>query len=106
MNNDFNFKNLEVWQKALDFADFVIEITKNLNTSKNQFRLLEQIEASSASISQNIAEGKGRQTDKDYAKSFPIQEVRFTKQSLYCIYFLKGNGYPSKHCTKPKLKPQ
>ncbi len=64
--------------KVLDFADYVIEITENLNTNRNHLRLLEQIEASSASIPQNIAEGKGRQTDKDFAKS-----LTYSRGSLY-----------------------
>jgi four helix bundle protein len=60
----FGFKKLVVWQKALDFADEVIELTEHLNTSGKHFRLIEQVESSSASISQNIAEGKGRNSKK------------------------------------------
>lgn len=52
---NFNFKELNVWQKSLQFANDVIEITENLNTDKNHYLLIEQIEASSASIAQNIA---------------------------------------------------
>ena len=39
---------------------------------------MEQLEASSASIPQNIAEGKGRQTDKDFAKF-----LTYSRGSLY-----------------------
>ena len=66
MDDDFGFKKLKVWQKALDFADMVIDITENLNTEGKHFRLIEQIEASSASIAQNIAEGKGRSSKKEF----------------------------------------
>ena len=59
----FGFKDLKVWQKALDFADEVIELTENLNTKYKHFRLIEQIEGSSASVAQNISEGKGRNSD-------------------------------------------
>ncbi|MGK7393408.1 MAG: four helix bundle protein [Candidatus Cyclobacteriaceae bacterium M3_2C_046] len=45
-----------VWQKAIDFADKIIETTENLNTSGKHFRLIEQIESSSTSIAQNISQ--------------------------------------------------
>ena len=65
-HEDFGFKKLVVWQKALDFADEVIELTEHLSTSGKHFRLIEQVESSSASISQNIAEGKGRNSKKEF----------------------------------------
>jgi four helix bundle protein len=75
---NFNFKELNVWQKSLQFASDVIEITENLNTNKNHYRLIEQIEASSASIAQNIAEGKGRYSKKEFK-----QYLYFSRGSLY-----------------------
>jgi len=74
----FNFKDLVVWQKAMDFADQVIHSTENLNTNRNHFRLIEQLESSSASVPQNIAEGKGRNTDREF-----IQFLYFSRASLY-----------------------
>jgi four helix bundle protein len=74
----FNFKDLLVWQKAMDFADQVIRSTDNLNTSRNHFRLIEQLESSCASVPQNIAEGKGRRTDREF-----IQFLYFSRASLY-----------------------
>jgi four helix bundle protein len=65
-NEDFGFKNLIVWQKAVDFADHVIELTEHLNTSGIHYRLIEQIDASSASVSQNITEEKGRNSKKEF----------------------------------------
>lgn len=61
-DSNFDFKDLLVWQKALNFANEVIAFTENLNTDKKHYRLTEQIEA--ASVSQNIAEGKGRHSSK------------------------------------------
>lgn len=73
-----NIKDLMVWQKAIDFADAVLDISENLNTSKKHFRLIEQIEASVASISNNISEGKGRFSNKEF-----IQFLYFSGGSLY-----------------------
>ncbi len=62
----FDFKELNVWQKAMEFADQVIHLTENLNTNRNHYRLIEQLESSSTSVAQNIAEGKGRFSKKEY----------------------------------------
>jgi four helix bundle protein len=51
----FSFENLEVWQKAVSFAKEVIELTDKINTSQKHYRLIEQLEAASASIALNIA---------------------------------------------------
>ena len=56
----FAYENLEVWNKAVDFAVDVIDTVENISTGRKHYRLLEQIEASSTSVSMNIAEGKGR----------------------------------------------
>ncbi|NJO69386.1 MAG: four helix bundle protein [Bacteroidetes bacterium] len=72
------FKNLLVWQKALDFAVKVIKITESLNSSGKHYRLIEQIEAAAASIPQNIAEGKGRYSKKEF-----IQYLYISRGSMY-----------------------
>jgi four helix bundle protein len=78
MKKDFGFKDLKVWQRALDLADKVIDTTENLNTDRKHFRLIEQIEGCSASIAQNIAEGKGRRSNKEF-----IQFLYIARGSLY-----------------------
>ncbi len=73
-----SFKDLIVWQKSLAFANEIIELTENLNTKSKHYRLIEQIEASSSSVPQNIAEGKGRHTIKEYK-----QFLYYSRGSLY-----------------------
>jgi four helix bundle protein len=51
----FAYEDLDVWSKAVDFAVRVIGIVDSIDTSRKHFRLFEQIEASSTSISTNIA---------------------------------------------------
>ena len=36
----FNFEDLEVWQKAIDFAGKIIKITEGLKTDRMHYRLL------------------------------------------------------------------
>jgi len=74
----FKFKDLIVWKKAIEYADQIIELTEILNTKVRHFRLIEQLELSSASITQNISEGKGRHSKKEF-----VQFLYFSRASLY-----------------------
>jgi len=69
----FPFEKLEVWQLAVDLADFVLSILDALPSNKHQ-RLITQMEAAVASIAQNIAEGKGRQYKKEFIQFLYIAE--------------------------------
>jgi len=62
----FAYENLEVWDKSIEFAVTVINTVEEISTDRKHYRLLEQIEASSTSISMNIAEGKGRYSKKEF----------------------------------------
>jgi len=61
----FPFEKIEVWQLSVDFADFVIGLLESFPPNKH-FRVIGQMEAAVSSISQNIAEGKGRQYNKEF----------------------------------------
>ena len=63
----FSFENLEVWQRAVEFAESVIVLTEQWQTRGKHYRLLEQIESAATSVSMNIAEGKGRYSKKEFA---------------------------------------
>ena len=52
----FDFENLRVYQKALEYVDFVYEITKHFPKAEI-FSLTDQFKRASASICLNIAEG-------------------------------------------------
>ena len=63
---NFKFEELEIWQRAVEFADLVIETVESLETPRNHFRLIEQLEAAATSVAMNIAEGKGRYSKKEF----------------------------------------
>ena len=63
----FNFEKLEVWQKAIEFADDVYRITK-VFPSDERFGLTNQMRRAAVSISSNIAEGTTRNTRIEYAR--------------------------------------
>ena len=69
----FPFEKLDVWQLAVDFADFVFGIMESFPANKH-FRLIGQMEAAVSSVPQNIAEGKGRQYTKEFIQFLYIAE--------------------------------
>ena len=74
----FGYENLGVWNRAVDFAVNVIELVETIDTGRKHYRLLEQIEASSTSVSMNLAEGKGRNSSKEF-----VQYCYIARGSLY-----------------------
>jgi four helix bundle protein len=62
------YKDLQVWQKSIDLATSVIALVEDLNTDRKHFRLIEQLESAVTSIPMNIAEGKGRESRKEFVR--------------------------------------
>ena len=76
-SNDFNFKDLHVWQRAVEFAKTVIDTVENNSSERKHFRLLEQVESSATSVALNIADlPAGRQEEKE----------DILRKNLYNIY--------------------
>ena len=69
----FPFERLEVWQLAIELADFVLARLESLPPHRHT-RLIGQMEAAVCSIAQNIAEGKGRQYKKEFIQFLYIAE--------------------------------
>ena len=66
-----NFKNLKVWQKSVDSAVKVYEVTK-LFPSEERFGITSQMRRSSVSVPSNIAEGTAKNTSKSFANALDI----------------------------------
>ncbi len=58
INEHFDFENLKVYQRALEYVDLVYEMTKNFPKTE-VFSLTDQFKRASISICLNIAEGSG-----------------------------------------------
>jgi len=72
------FKQLKVWNEAVNFAGDILDLTERIQTANKNFRLTNQIESAAASVSANIAEGKGRNSKKEFA-----QFLYIARGSLY-----------------------
>jgi four helix bundle protein len=79
----FSFMELNVWRKAVAFATKVIQAVEDMETNRRHFRLAEQLEAASTSVAMNVAEGKGRQTTKEF-----IQYLYIARGSLFEVLTL------------------
>lgn len=64
MNRKHNFRNLKIWQKALNIAFVVSDRIENFPV-KEQYSLTSQIGRCSVSIPSNVAEGSAR-TEKSF----------------------------------------
>jgi four helix bundle protein len=66
-----HFEELKVWQKAVDLAVKVYDITKKDPFNKD-WGLIDQMRRSSVSISSNISEGDQLDSDKSSVRHFRI----------------------------------
>ena len=66
----FMFENLEVYQKAIDFADKITTSTEKF--PRGYYFLADQLNRAALSIATNIAEGNGRFTKADRKNFFII----------------------------------
>lgn len=67
----FNFEKLEVWHKAIDFADMIYKVTKSFPDDE-RWGLTSQMRRAAVSVSSNIAEGASRHSKDDYARFIEI----------------------------------
>ena len=61
-----SYRDLLVWQKAMDFAEHVYAVQKTF-PAEERFGLCDQLRRAVVSIPSNIAEGRGRDSAKDFA---------------------------------------
>ncbi len=96
----FSFQKLKVWQKGIVFAEDVIRMVGELNTDRKHYRLVEQLESAATSVAMNIAEGKGRQTTKEF-----IQYLYIARGSLFETVTLLFIFQKLDWITRKKIEP-
>ena len=67
----FNFEKLDVWHKALDFANLIYTDTRDFPADE-RFGLTNQMRRAAVSISSNTAEGSSRTSKTDFARFIEI----------------------------------
>jgi len=66
-----SYKDLTVWQKSMDVVELVFDITKTFPSSE-LYGLVSQMKRAAVSVPSNIAEGFGRNSQKEYAQFYLI----------------------------------
>ena len=67
----FGFERLDVWKKAIEFADLVYRVTRSFPEDE-RFGLTSQMRRAAVSVSSNIAEGSARFSKADFARFIEI----------------------------------
>ena len=65
----FGFENLEVWQRAVEFAGAIYALTKGF-PREEMFGLTTQLRRAGVSVAANIAEGVSRSSGREQARFF------------------------------------
>jgi hypothetical protein len=98
----FRFEDLQIWREACRIGDELDELADALDNERKR-RYAEQLRAAALSVSNNIAEGSGSSSDKDFKNFLNIAHltsltVAWRKMQTWC--FFSSAGMPC-----PQIKP-
>lgn len=81
----FRFQDLQIWQFAIELSDELLDIADNLEERK-LFRFAEQLRGATMSMSNNIAEGSGAITTRDFRNFLAIaRKLTFENANILII---------------------
>jgi four helix bundle protein len=86
-----SFKEMPIWQKALEVAEDIHKLTRNLPRSED-YGFTSQIRRSALSISANIAEAFGRNHKRDKINFYYVSRGSATETQSHLEY-AKRVGY-------------
>jgi four helix bundle protein len=69
--SDFRFEDLDIWKEGIILSDKLFDIVDNAD-NKRLYKFAEQLRSACMSITNNIAEGSGSFSDKDFANFLNI----------------------------------
>ena len=92
-----DFKKIQVWQKAHNFVLTMYKATENF-PREELFGLTSQIRRATASIPTNIAEGAGRETQKEFSRFIHVaagsaSEVEYQLLLAHDLGYLNAEIY-------------
>ena len=81
----FRFEQLEIWKLAINYANKLYDTAEKF-LSFELYALSSQLRRAAISISNNITEGSGASTNKDF-KSFLDISIKSALETVNIIYF-------------------
>jgi four helix bundle protein len=102
----FAFEDLQVYQRALDFASAIIDLIDEMATPRKHYRLIEQIESSSSSVALNVSEGKGRYSKREFKHFLYIARGSLYETVTMLQLFLKKNWLSEENYGKCTPRPR
>jgi four helix bundle protein len=84
----FRFQDLEIWKKAIEIGNKLFDIADELERKK-LFRFAEQVRAAGLSMSNNISEGSGSFSDREFARFLNIARRSTFENANMVIVFEK-----------------
>jgi len=86
----FRFQQLDIWKKAIDIGNTLLDIADNLENRK-LYRFAEQLRGASLSISNNIAEGSGSNSKAEFANFLNIaKRSTFENANMIIVFEKRG----------------
>lgn len=86
----FRFQDLEIWKKAVEIGDRLFDIADELEKRK-LYRFAEQLRGAGLSISNNISEGSGSFSDKEFAQFLNIaRRSTFENANMILVFERRG----------------
>jgi len=86
----FRFENLEIWQRAVDVARKLFRLADFLD-EKRFFKFAEQVRSAGLSMPNNIAEGSGSTSKKEFIQFLNIaRRSTFENASMVLVFAKDG----------------
>jgi four helix bundle protein len=90
MKGLFRFQNLEIWKKAVEIGNRLFDIAERLDRRK-LYRFAEQLRAAGLSMSNNIAEGSGSTSAREFIQFLNIaRRSTFENANMIIIFHTRG----------------
>ena len=83
----FRFQDLKIWQLAIEIANELFDVADDLE-QKKLYRFADQLKGAGMSMSNNIAEGSGSSSKKDFKQFLNIAR-RSTFENANILILLK-----------------
>jgi four helix bundle protein len=83
-----SFRELVVWNRAMELAEEVYRLCEGFPTTE-RWRLIDQVSRAAVSVPGNIAEGQGRSTSKDFAHFLAVAKGSLNEAETYLLLSIR-----------------